>query len=100
MYSHDEQDILRERFAENLAVIMSQDLLDRIDGPGRVAVYEILIATGGVKTIIERGTLSQLRTAMENGTPQGMITMDNYAYQLAENGIISKADSNQYVPRQ
>ena len=98
MYPHEEQEILRDRFAENLAVIMSQDLLDRIDQPGRAAVYEVLIGTKGVKTIIKRGTFSQLRTAMENGLQQGMITMDAYAYQLAENGIISKEDSQQYIP--
>ena len=99
MYSREEQGIFQERLAENLAVIMSQDLLDRIDQPGRAAVYEILVATKGVKTIIERGTFSQLRTAMESGGPQGMMTMEAYAYQLAENGIISKEDSEQYVPQ-
>ncbi|MBN2306986.1 PilT/PilU family type 4a pilus ATPase [Candidatus Peregrinibacteria bacterium] len=100
MYSHEEQEIFQDRFAENLAVIMSQDLLDRIDQPGRAAVYEVLIGTKGVKTIIQRGTFSQLRTAMENGAPEGMITMESYAYQLAENGIISKEDAEQYVPSQ
>jgi len=100
MYPHEEQEILQDRFAESLAVIMSQDLLDRVDQPGRAAVYEVLVGTKGVKTIIQRGSLSQLRTAMESGAPQGMMTMDAYAYQLAENGIISKEDSEQYVPSQ
>jgi len=98
MYSAEEQQILQDRLAENLAVIMSQDLLDRIDQPGRVAVYEILIANKGVKNIIKHGSLSQLRTAMESGTQEGMITMDTYAYHLAENGVISQEDLQQYVP--
>ncbi|MBU0706577.1 PilT/PilU family type 4a pilus ATPase [Patescibacteria group bacterium] len=100
MYPHEEQEIMQDRFAENLAVIMSQDLLDRIDQPGRAAVYEVMVADKGIKNIIKRSSLSQLRTAMESGAQQGTITMDAYAYQLAENGIISKEDMVQYAHNQ
>ncbi len=100
MFPHAEQEIMQERLSESLAVIMSQDLLDRVDQSGRVAVYEILIADKGVKNIIQRGTLSQLRTAMESSSLEGMMTMDAYAYQLSEHGIISKEDADQYVPSQ
>ncbi|MFH0838533.1 MAG: PilT/PilU family type 4a pilus ATPase [Patescibacteria group bacterium] len=100
MYPHEEQEIMQDRFAENLAVIMSQDLLDRVDQPGRVAVYEVLVTDKGVRNIIKRGSLAQLRTAMESGVQQGMITMDSYADQLAENGIISKEAMAQYTPNQ
>lgn len=100
MFPHEEQKIMLERLSESLAVIMSQDLLDRIDQPGRVAVYEILIADKGVKNIIKRGSLSQLRTAMESSSSEGMMTMDAYAYQLSVHGIISKEDADQYIPSQ
>jgi len=100
MYPHEEQEVMQDRFSESLAVILSQDLLDRIDQPGRAAVYEILVANKGVKNIIKHGSLSQLRTAMESGAQEGMMTMDAYAYQLAENGIISKEDMEQYMPNQ
>lgn len=97
MYPHQEQEIMQDRFAENLAVIMSQDLLDRIDQSGRVALFEILIANNGVKNIIKRGSLAQLRTAMESEGAQGMVTMDNYAIHLAERGIIAKEAVNRYI---
>ncbi len=100
MYPHEEQEIMQDRFAESLAVIMSQDLLDRVDQPGRAAVYEVLVGNKGVKNIIKHGSLTQLRTAMESGAQQGMMTMDAYAYQLSENGIISKEDYSQYLPSQ
>lgn len=100
MYPAEEQGIMQDRLAESLAVIMSQDLLDRIDQPGRVAVYEVLVANKGVQNIIKHGNLSQLRSAMESGAQQGMVTMDAYAYQLAGNNIISKEDYEQYLPSQ
>lgn len=98
MYTREEQAIMLERFADSLAVILSQDLLDRIDEPGRVAVYEVLVSNKGIRNIIKHATLSQLRTAMESGAQEGMITMDSYAYNLAQSGIISQEDSLQYVP--
>lgn len=98
MYPHKEQEVMQDRLSENLLSIISQDLVSRIDQPGRVAVYEVLVATKGVKNIIRHGNLSQLRTAIESGSPQGMVTMDAYAYQLAENGIIERGDVEEYVP--
>ena len=100
MYPHEEQEIMQDRFAESLAVIMSQDLLDRVDQAGRAAVYEVLVANKAVKGIIKRGSLAQLRTAMESGAQEGMMTMDAYAYQLGENGIIAKEAVAQYIPSQ
>lgn len=100
MYPHEEQEVMQDRFSDGLAVILSQDLLDRVDQPGRAAVFEILIANKGVKNIIKHGTLAQLRTTMESGAQEGMMTMDAYAYQLAENGIIAKEAVQQYTPSQ
>lgn len=100
MYPHGDHDIARERLAEALSVIMAQDLLDRVDQPGRVAVFEILIANKAVKYAIRHDTLSQLRTAMEANVQEGMMTMDAYAYQLAEHGFIAKEDVEQYIPSQ
>lgn len=97
LYGHEDQEIMQDRFSASLAVIMSQDLMDRIDQPGRAAVYEVLVANKAVKNIIKHGTLSQLRTAMESGQEEGMLTMEAYAYQLAENGIIAKEELEQYV---
>ena len=98
MYPQEDQSIMLDRFSDNLACILSQDLLDRIDMAGRAAVFEIMIANKAIKNIIRHNSLSQLRTAMESGIQEGMILMDTYAYQLAERGFISKDDAQAYVP--
>jgi twitching motility protein PilT len=95
-YPNAEQEAFRDRLSATLAVILSQDLLDRIDQKGRIAVYELLVANNAVKHIIKHDSLSQLRTAMENGAQEGMVTMDNYAYNLAERNIISREDAERY----
>ncbi len=96
LYPHDEQEQLQDRLSSALSVILSQDLLDRIDQKGRVAVYEVCICNSAIANIIKHGNLGQLRTTMENAANEGMVTMDAYAYQLAERGVIDKEDVNQY----
>ncbi len=97
MYPHQEQQIMQDRFSENLLVILSQDLLDRVDQVGRMAIFETLVATNGVKNIIKHGMLNQLRTAMESGQAQGMMTMDQYAGELARRGYVSREDALSYI---
>jgi twitching motility protein PilT len=98
MYTKEEQPIMLDRLSENLVVVMSQDLLDRVDEPGRVAVYEVMVANKAAKHIIKHATFDRLRTTMEQGAQEGMVTMDNYAYQLAQSGIIAQDAVQQYLP--
>jgi len=100
MYPQDQREQARERIAENMICILAQDLADRIDKSGRVAIYELLIFDSGIRSIVKRGNLSQLKTAIQSGAQEGMISMDTYAYQLAEQGIISKEDVNRFTEQE
>jgi len=90
MYPENQQKQALDRVSDNLICVLAQDLVNRIDQSGRVAVYELMIADPGICNIIKRGNFGQLRTAIQSGVKQGMITMDTYAYQLAEQGIIAQ----------
>lgn len=97
MYPVSQAKQIQDRIADTLACILSQDLIDRSDQSGRVAIYELLIANNGIKNILRRGSIAQLRTAMQSGAKEGMITMDNYAEQLAEQGIVPPESVNSFA---
>ncbi|MBN1258291.1 PilT/PilU family type 4a pilus ATPase [Candidatus Peregrinibacteria bacterium] len=88
LYPQDQQSQAMERLADNLVAILCQELVTRADKPGRAAIYELLVVNSGVRNIIRRGNFAQFKTAMQAGARDGMITMDAYAYQLAEQGVI------------
>jgi len=88
LYPQSQQSQIMDRIADNLVAILSQELVTRMDKPGRVAIYELLVLNPGIRNIIKRGNLAQLKTAIQAGAREGMITMDAYAYQLAEQGVI------------
>jgi twitching motility protein PilT len=52
MFPLEEQDVARSRLADALQAVVSQRLLPRADGHGRVAAVEILICTGAVRELI------------------------------------------------
>lgn len=86
---HQQQQI-RVQFANVLEAIVSQQLIPRKDGEGRVAAFEVLHATHAVRNLIREGKTHQLMSVMQTNRKMGMITMDEAITQLYNTGNISK----------
>ncbi len=65
------------QLASSLQGIVAQELLPSLDRSHRVLAYELLMATGAVRSIIRENQLHQLHNAMQLGTRDGMMLMDN-----------------------
>jgi len=89
----DKQAHVRTMLSTSLRGVISQQLLQRADGQGRVAALEILINTPASGNLIRQGKLDQLETVMQSGGALGMRTMDMAIQQLLESGVISGAEA-------
>ncbi len=89
----DKQAHVRTMLSTSLRGVISQQLLQRADGQGRVAALEILINTPASANLIRQGKLDQLETAMQSGGALGMRTMDMAIQQLLDQGVISGAEA-------
>lgn len=96
MCSHDTRENLKERIAENLTAILAQDLVQKQNQTGLVAVFEFMFVNQVIKNIIKNNNFLQLRSAIQSSADEGMIAMGNYAYELAEQGIISQEQLAEY----
>jgi twitching motility protein PilT len=85
----DKQEHVRNMLSTSLRGIVSQQLLRKKDGTGRVVALEILINTPAVGNLIRQGKLEQLETVMQSGAAAGMCTMDSSLMKLYDGGIIS-----------
>ena len=85
----DQQAQIRTMMSETLRVVISQQLIKRIDGPGRVPAVEVLVNTSSVSNMIREGKTFQLNTAMQTGKSEGMISMEAYIKELVNLGWIS-----------
>lgn len=99
VFPKNEEQIIRTRLAQSFRYIISQRLLPRADGSGRVAAMEILKATSRTREYIERGESEgkSLMDAMEQGEMEGMQTFDGEIEKMIRAGVISREDGLAYA---
>jgi twitching motility protein PilT len=85
-----ERDQIRILFAESLVGILSQRLLPRADGSGRVLALEIMINTPLIREYIKDETKTpEIKDAMREENDKGMTTFDQHLVNLYFGGMIS-----------
>ncbi|MCJ7549256.1 MAG: type IV pilus twitching motility protein PilT [Anaerolineae bacterium] len=81
------------RLSTSLLGIVSQKLVPRADGTGRVPAVEVMINTPTVAKLIEEGRSSQIYSAMNEGGYWGMQTMNQSLVKYWRAGVISEDDA-------
>jgi twitching motility protein PilT len=91
MFPPEEQEVVRIRLSETLNSVVSQRLLPRADGNGRVVAAEILIVTPAVRDMIADGRrISEIRDYIADGRDQyGMQTFDQHLADLVQSGEVT-----------
>ena len=85
----DKQSHVRTMLSTSLRGVVSQQLIRRADGRGRVAALEVLINNPAVSNLIRQGKLDQLETTMQSGGSFGMRTMDSAIQALLDAKLVS-----------
>ncbi len=81
------------QLAVNLVGVISQTLLKRKDGKGRVAAYETLVAVPAIRSLIREAKTFQIASMIQTGAKQGMMTLDQYLAALVKKGIVEKEEA-------
>ncbi len=99
IYPKSEEHVIRTRLAQAFRYIVSQRLLPRADGSGRIAAVEILKATPRTREYIEQGETEgkTLVEAMNDGELEGMQHFDQVIERLIRSGVISQEDGVAYA---
>ncbi|MBD3246779.1 MAG: PilT/PilU family type 4a pilus ATPase [Candidatus Omnitrophica bacterium] len=85
-----QQKQVRIQLADSLQGVISQLLLPKKGGIGRVLATEIMIATPGIRNLIREGEVAQIPSLMQMGAQYGMYTMDKCLKDFYRKGVISK----------
>jgi twitching motility protein PilT len=90
VFNAEEQTMVRLRLADSLKAVISQRLLPRAAGPGRVLALEILVQTKTVQEHIkDAARTSELRDVLEKGGSYGMQSFDQHLAALYRAGTIT-----------
>ncbi len=99
VFPKNEEKSIRTRIGQSFRFIVSQRLIPRADGKGRVAAVEILKSTSRTREYIENGEKEgkSLMDAMEQGDQEGMQTFDGVIENLIREGIVNKEEALSYA---
>ena len=88
VFPGERQPQIRLQVANALSAILHQRLIPRING-GRVAAFEILLATNPVRNLILEGKTRQLRNALTTGQREGMQSLESSLSDLVARGLVT-----------
>jgi twitching motility protein PilT len=90
VFPPDQQGQVRVQLSVALQGIVTQQLLPRADGQGRVVACEVLTPTPAVRNLIREGKTHQIYSALQTGGKFGMQTMDTALAQLVREHKITR----------
>jgi twitching motility protein PilT len=93
IFPANQQDQIRLQFSQVLEAILTQCLLPRIDGLGRVAAFEILLAIPAVRNLIRMGKTHELPNVMQLSTREGMQTLDQALAKLVKSQLVTQENA-------
>ncbi len=88
----EEREHIRIMVSESLRGVLSQQLVPRKDGEGRVMALEMLVNTSAVANCIREGKTFMIPGLIQTGKAQGMRLMDDSLQELYLSGIISREE--------
>jgi twitching motility protein PilT len=88
-----QQQQVRMQMSVNLVGVISQTLVKRADGKGRVAAFETLVSIPSVRNLIREAKTHQIASMIQTGSRQGMITLDQSLANLVKNKLVTYEDA-------
>ena len=88
----NQQEQIRIQLSTVLQAVISQLLIPRIDKPGRVAVFEIMINTPSIAALIRDNKTFRINSDIQTGAKYGMVTLDGFLMEKYQAGMISREE--------
>lgn len=88
-----QQQQVRMQLSVNLVGVVSQTLVKRKDGRGRIAAFEVLNATSAIRNLIRENKSYQIGSIIQTGAKQKMQTLDQSLVKLVERGLVTPEDA-------
>ena len=88
-----QQQQIKVQLSAVLKGVISQQLIPRADGDGRIAALEVMVSTHGIQNLIREGKTHQIESAIQTGSKYGMKTMDMSLAEIVKKGHITKEEA-------
>jgi twitching motility protein PilT len=89
----NQQEQIRTQLAGNLKAVISQTLIPKKSGFGRVAAFEVMISTPAIQNLIRDNKSYRITSAIQTGHKFGMNLLDEHLLALYRKGVIKYEDA-------
>jgi twitching motility protein PilT len=90
-FPHNYQDNIRSQLASILRGVISQVLLPRASGRGRVAAFEIMVGSPAIANLIRENNTQQISSFLQTQRKDGMCTLDQSLSELYADQLVARA---------
>ena len=78
----NQQEQIRAQLSVSIVGVISQVLLPRKDGRGRVAAFEVMLMNSAIANLIRKNETNKIQSTIQTSRRFGMVTLDDYLYDL------------------
>ena len=89
-YPTNQQEQVRAQLSVSIVAVISQVLLARKDGKGRVAGFEVMLMTPAIGNLIRKNETNKIASTLQTSRRMGMITLDDYLYDLVKRDVVTR----------
>jgi twitching motility protein PilT len=85
----NQQEQIRAQLSVSLIGVVSQALLPRKDGTGRVAAFEVMLMTSAIGNLIRKNETNKIQSTIQTSRRLGMVTLDDCLLDLVRRDLIT-----------
>ena len=97
VFPTSQQPQIRTMLSESLRGVVSQKLLRKADGSGRIAAVEVMLTNQAIQNLIREAKTYQIPSVLQTGKTSGMQTMEDHIKALAQEGRVDREEAAAYL---
>jgi twitching motility protein PilT len=88
----NQQEQIRAQLSVSIQAVISQMLLQRQGGKGRVAAFEVMLMNPAIGNLIRKNETNKIQSTIQTSRRLGMVTLDDYLLDLIRRGVVSREE--------
>lgn len=96
VFPDSQQQQIRMQISMSLKAVISQKLLEKKNGSGRIAAFEVMFVNNAISNLIRDNKTANINQVIQTGASEGMKIMEKSIDELLVDGIISKQIASEY----
>jgi twitching motility protein PilT len=89
----NQQEQIRAMLSTSIQAVISQVLLPRADGKGRVAAFEVMLMTPAIANLIRKNETNKIQSTIQTSRRLGMVTLDDFLLDLVKRGAVERREA-------